>query len=185
MIPQARVAGAVETMSAPAGTARFAAGKGLCITAEKDPIRVYPHFEVIASLLESDSKIVRWNAMRILAELAPVDQRRKLDKCLSFYLAFVRCGNLISAANAVGCLGKIVCNRPDLLERVLPAFLEVERLDYETPECRNVALGQVLDALVLFGPDVLARPDVSGFVRRLTSNSRAAVARKARKIAMP
>jgi len=182
MLSQMRVPAAVERMSAPSGAARFAAGKALAVTAGKDPARVYPHLDAITALLESDSKVVRWNAMQIIAALAPVDAAHKLDAHLETYLAFIRCGNLISAANAIQGAGKIAQCRPDLLGRIVPALLEVEDAAYETSECRNVAIGQTLDALRSLGPNVCRRPEVADFVHRQRSNARAAVARCAERM---
>lgn len=182
MLPESRVAAAVRTMSEPTGTARFAAGKALCVTAEKDPGRVYAHFDAIAALLDSDCKIVRWNALQTLARLAPADVDRKLDGVLDAYLAPIRGDNLISAANAIQGAGRIGAARSDLLERVLPAILSVENARYETAECRNVALGHVLSVLAELGPEVCRRPEVANLIRRQQTNTRAAVARKARGI---
>ncbi len=183
VLSESQVAKAVETMSASSGTARFAAGKALTVTAAKDPARVYPYFDAIAALLASDSKIVRWNAMLILPLLAPVDQDGKLPAILDAYLSFIRGSNLISAANAIGGAGKIAASRPELLDRILPAILEVEGATYETPECRNVAIGQALDALGEVWSNVRGRAEVASFVRRQLTNSRTAVARRAEKMA--
>jgi hypothetical protein len=176
-LTRVQVSAAVQTMAAPSGTARFAAGKALSVTAEKDPSRVYPHFAALAALLESDSKIVRWNALQIVALLAPADTDHRLDALLDKYLAFIRGSNMVSAANAIRGAGQIARCRPDLLDRIIPAILEVERAIYETSECRNVAIGQALDALRELGPSVCRRPAVAGFVRRQRTNTRAAVAR--------
>lgn len=183
MLSTAQVPAAVRTMAAPSGTARFAAGKALAVTAEKDPSRLYPHFDAIAALLASDCKIVRWNAMQILAPLAAVDDAHKLDAILDAYLAFIRGNNLISAANAIGGAGKIALARPDLLDRILPAILEVAHATYETPECRNVAIGHALDVLQKLWPQVRERREVAEFVRNQRANTRAAVARRAERLA--
>lgn len=182
-LPPARVAAAVATMSAPSGTARFGAGKVLCVTAAKDPVRVYPHFDAFAALLNSDSKVVRWNALQIIAALTPADSARKIDALLDTYLAFIAGGNLISAANAIGGAGRIAACRPDLLDRIIPALLATERATYETDECRNVALGHVLRVVADLGPAVCNRPDVAAFIRRQQANPRAPVARHAKRLA--
>ncbi len=183
MLSPARVPAAVQAMAAPVGTARFAAGKALSLTAARDPGRVYPYFDVVAALLESESKIVRWNAIQIIASLAQADSDRKLDALLDTYLAFIRGGNLISAANAIQGAGRIVRSRPDLLDRLIPAILGVERAAYETAECRNVAVGQVLGVLSELWSSVRRRPDVAKFVRRQKANTRTAVARQAERMA--
>jgi len=183
MLSRSQVPAAVRTMAAPSGTARFAAGKALAVTAEKDPRRVYPHFEAIAALLASDSKIVRWNAMQILALLAPVDQDQKLDGVLDTCLAFIRGSNLVSAANAIRGAGRIARSRPELLDRIVPAILAVEDATYETPECRKVAIGHALDALRELWPSVRQRPEVAEFIRRQRATTRPAVARRAERMA--
>lgn len=183
MLSPSQVVAAVKTMSEPTGTARFGAGKALSVTAEKEPGRVYPHFREIAALLESESKIVRWNAMQILPLLAPVDTRRRLDTFVDTYLALIRGSNLVSAANAIRGLGLIALSRSDLVDRIVSGILAVERATYETPECRNVAIGQALDAFRQLGSGVCGRADVAAFVGRQRSNSRAAVARRAARMA--
>ncbi len=183
MLSRAQVSAAVRTMAAPSGTARFGAGKALSVTAARDPGRVYPHFDTIAALLYSSSKVVRWNTLQILGSLAPVDADAKLDRILDAYLAFIGGGNLISAAIAIKGAGQIASARPDLLDRVVPAILGVEVATYETPECRNVAIGQALDVLSELWPSVRQRSEVAEFVRRQRCNTRAAVACRAAQMA--
>lgn len=179
----AQVAAAVETLGLPKGTARFASGKALINTAELHPERVYPYFDQLAARLNAESKIVRWGAQHILGRLAAVDADHKLDALLDDYLAPIRGPNLIAAANAIGGAGRIAAARPELLERIVPALLAAGRARYETPECRNVACGAVLDALGRVWPAVRGRADVRRFVQRQRKSTRAAVARRAQKLA--
>ena len=182
VLSRTQVPAAVRTMAEPKGTARFAAGKALVVTAEKAPERVYPHFDAVAAMLGGECKIVRWNAMQVLARLAPVDKDGKIEGVLAAYLAFIRGGNLISAANAIQGLARITLARPDLSARTLPGILSVGNETYETPECRNVAIGHALNALAELWPLVGSRPEVVAFVRKQQGNMRAAVARKAKRM---
>ncbi|MBI5863155.1 MAG: hypothetical protein HZB38_01315 [Planctomycetes bacterium] len=175
----ARVATAIEAFQATTGTRRFAAGKALALTAERYPERVYPHFDAVAARLGGQCKICRWNALRILAALAGADRDHKLDSILDAYLAYITCGNLITAANAVHGVGKIAAARPEWLARIVDSMLAVEACEYETPECRNVLIGHVLDGLASLGPTALSKPKVLAFIRRQLANPRAAVARRA------
>jgi len=169
-------------MAAPSGADRFAAGKAVMLTAERDPARVYPHFDGVAALLAGEGKIVRWNAMQILAAMAAVDEEHKLDGVLDAYLTFTCGPNLVTAANAIQGAGRIAAARPDLKDRIVSDLLGVENATYGTAECRNVAIGQVLTVLAALGPDVCCRPDVSDFVRRQQSNPRPAVAKQAKRM---
>lgn len=174
-----QVPAAVRAFCAPSGTARFAAGKRLCATAERHPARVYPHFDAIAARLDSDNQIVQWNAMQILSRLAPVDKARKLDALVGAFAAFVRGHSLVSAVNSIAGLCRIAAARPDLMDRVIPGVLAVERATYRTSECRNVAIGRALAGLRTIASMVLHRADVAAFVRRQARNSRPGVAREA------
>jgi hypothetical protein len=183
LLSAAQVRRAVEALGAPKGTARFTAGKALAVTAARDPARVHPHVDAIAALLGSDSKIVRWTAMQTLAGLAPVDAEHKLDAVIGPLLAFINGGDLVSAANAIQALGRIAVTRPDLVDRIVPGLLAVEQAQYRTPECRNVAIAQVLDALRANWAAVRHRTDVVGFVQRQRANTRPAAAKRAEKLA--
>ncbi len=164
----------------PSGTARFAAGKALVATARRDPPRVYPHFDAIAALLGSPSKVVCWNATQIIASLAHADADGRIDAVLDAYLSLITSGNLVSAANAIEGAGRIASCRADLVEQIVPALLDVQRASFKTAECRNVAIGAALKALEALGTDVCRRADAAGFIRRQQDNPRAAVARQAR-----
>lgn len=176
----ARIPAAIETMAESEGTARFEAGKALAATAAAHPGRVYPHLDRIAALLDSDSRIVRWNAMQTLARLAPVDAERKLDPVVGAFVRFIRGGNLITAANAIGGLAGIGKARPELLGSILPGILAVERARYETAECRRIAIGRALAAFAGLWPDRKYPAQVLRFIRRQRKSPRAAVARLAR-----
>jgi len=102
---------------------------------------------------------------------------------LNQILAFIVGDNLIIAANAIHCAGQIADARPDLLDQIIAAALAVDSATYETPECRNVVIGHVLDLLRRLWPAVHGRPEVVAFVGRQRSNTRAKVARQATELA--
>ena len=176
----AQITDAVKRLAAPTGTDRFAAGKSLIATAEKYPLRVYPHFAALAVLLGTESKIVRWNVQLLLAALARVDAHNQIPSILDAYLAFIPGPNMISAANAILGAAQIARARPEFLPRILPAILQVESAAYETSECRNAAIAHALDALESLWPAVGQDPAVRAFVERQKTNPRPAAARRAR-----
>jgi hypothetical protein len=171
---------ALERFAAPAGTDRYAAGKALVLTADKAPDRLYPHFDALVPFLSSDTNIIRWNALRILAALAPVDSCHKLDALLDTFFAFITGANMISAANAILACGTIARARPDLLRRIVAAILQVESATYETPECRNVAIAHTLDVFTSLWPVIAHKPAVRAFVQRQQSNPRPSAAKRAK-----
>jgi hypothetical protein len=182
ILPAGQVAKAVARLGAPTGTDRFAAGKVLIATAEKDPGRVYPHFAAVARLLGSENKIVRWEVQRILGALARVDVENRIEPLLGEYLAYIRGTNMISAANAIGGAGEIAKAKPELRGRIVEAILGVETATYETPECRNVAIGHALEVLKGMWREVKEDAAVRGFVERQVGNTRVAAAKRAREL---
>ena len=181
-VPRARVAATVEALAAPSGAARFRAGKALAVTAAKDPARVAPHLDAIAALLDSDSKIIRWNALQLLGLLAGAVPPRRIDALLPRILALADGPCMVTAANALKAAGQIAAARADLRAAVVAAILRVEQGTYESPECRNVALGHALEALAALGPAARQRPEVDAFVRRQCDNPRPSVSRRARRL---
>ncbi|MBL1218919.1 MAG: hypothetical protein D8M59_15675 [Planctomycetes bacterium] len=170
-------------MGGPKGSDRFAAGKALVATAERDATRVYPHFDEIAMLLDSDSKVITWNAMQLIGHMAAVDSSKKVDALLDAYLGRICGGSLITAANAMQGAARIAQARPDLADRIITAVLPVEKTEYEKPECRNVAIGQALEVFRDIGDAAMTRPDVKRFIKRQRANTRPSVAKLAGEMA--
>jgi hypothetical protein len=70
--------------------------------------------------------------------------------------------------------------KPHLVDKIVPALLQVEKAKYQTPECRNVALGHVLKSVDLFFEHIRDHQVAIEFARRLLRNRRNAVKLRAR-----
>jgi hypothetical protein len=64
------------------------------------------------------------------------------------------------------------------LDRIADEFLRVEGYTYDTPECRNIATGHVLSALMKLD-GIWGKGEVLSFVERQTRNPRPATRKKA------
>ncbi|MCP5521123.1 MAG: hypothetical protein H7A46_06200 [Verrucomicrobiales bacterium] len=159
---------------------RYGCLKMLRLLSERQPAVVYPHFETIAALLDSDRTILKWGAILIMGHLAAVDSENRIDAMLEDYLRPVSGPVLITAANTIQGAGEIARAKPYLADRVVRAFLEVEQAKYETPECRNVALGHVLKSMGRLFHHVKDPRPVIDFAKRQLSNRRSAVQKEAR-----
>ena len=186
----ARVAGQVkrqpelvDTLVAGVGseTARvkFGASKVLRLLSEQAPELLYPHFDFFACLLENQNSILRWNALLVLASLAAVDRKGKLDRIMDAYLAPIPGPHLIDAGNAMRGATAIARAKPYLADKIARHILHVERATYRTPECRNVAIGHAIRALEQFFGAIEDKRAVQMFVSRQVGNSRPATRRKA------
>jgi hypothetical protein len=170
-------AAAFARLSSPTARMKYAAMKELRLLSERAPQSLYADFDFFRHLLRSDKSVFRWNAIRILGNLAPVDHDRRIDGVLDDYLAPIRGPHLIDAANTIAGAAAIALARPDLAGRIASAILKVERAEYATPECRNVAIGHVLKALARIRGVVADPRPIDRFARRQQDNPRAAVRR--------
>ena len=160
---------------------RFGASRALRILSERVPELLYPHFDFFAAMLGHDNHILQWNATITLANMARVDREGKIESVLNRYLDLIAGSNMITAANAMRGAAIIGAAKPHLVKRIVPRIMRVERAEYATPECRNVAIGHALlalEELVRLLPD---RRGVRLFAARQLGNPRAATSAKARR----
>jgi len=159
---------------------KFGCSKSLVFLSEADPEILYERFDNVAELLRSENRILRWNAITMIGNMAGIDRDHRIRDLLPSLYALLSCGELITANHAITALGKIGCAFPDKQKSVVLKLLAVEHQRFETSECRNIALGKVILALQLFVNHANAGRAVFSFVQRQTKNKRPATASKAR-----
>jgi hypothetical protein len=170
----------IDGMKAKPGSVKFGCEKVLRIISQKRPEMVYPHFMRIAEFLDSDNKILTWGAICTLANLAPVDRERHFLSLFDRYYRPIPGPDMIAAANVIGRSPKIARAYPELAERIKDEILKVQKAKYKTPECRNVVIGQAIDALEAFYDLIEDTRSVVTFVKKQIRNPRKAVAAKAK-----
>lgn len=169
-------------LSSDRARTRFAAGKALCSLSETDPSAVYPHFPSLVRLMGHPNQILKWNALRSLANLACVDSAGKLDRILDDYLSLIEGKVMITAAHAIEGGAQIAMAKPYLASRIARKILRVELADYGTGACRDVAIGHALKAFERIAPLLNDKTDVRAFVERQRHSLRPATARKAARL---
>jgi hypothetical protein len=125
---------------------RYRCAKALRFLSFQNPEALYPHLDVFIRLLDGDSRILRWEGIHVIGNLAVADRSKTIDRILDRYLAPICGPALIDAANTIQGATRIALAKPYLAERIAGELLKVEQTEYETPECRSVALGHVLHA---------------------------------------
>lgn len=166
---------------------RYSCARQAISLSEGSPEKLYPEIDRIIPLLDSEKRVLVWSALQIIGNLSCVDTQNKigalipkLQKCLSDE-------SMITAANAVGALGKIAKNKPQHRDAIVRSLIEVEHATYYSkgkvsPECTKVVIGHVLNALSELGPDSYTGPDVQSFIKRQIRSSRPAVSKLAKEL---
>ncbi len=159
---------------------KFGCSKALLLLSIKRPGLLCGKIDKIVELLDSENRILRWNAIAMVGNLAAVDRRNQVRGCLDKLFKFISGGELITANNAILALGKIGRAIPDKRGLIASQLIAVEGCRFPTAECRNIAVGKAILALEMFVDPGNAGASVVEFVRRQTGNTRAATARKAK-----
>jgi hypothetical protein len=168
-------------LSSDVATVKYGSVKILRIISETEPGVLYPKINFLFDLLDSGNQILKWGGITIIANLAAVDSRRKIDKILKEYLAPISGPELITANNVIGGAAKIALAKPKLTDRIVDDILKVEKARFQTAECRNIALGQAIEALGRLFEQSKRRERILKLARRQLKNPRNATRKKAEK----
>ena len=125
---------------------KYGCGKALRLVVDEEPELLYPYFELFASMLEGSNKIMRWEAIYLIAGLASVDDEDKISGIWKSYFRPIDGPEMITAANIVNGAARIAAGRSDLVESSIKEILRVRRGQYETEECYRVVAGAALKA---------------------------------------
>ena len=151
----------------------------LIALAERDPEKLYPHLTFFVKLLESDNNILKWTAIDIVGHLSTLAPNARAGRLLERLAALLNTGKMITANHAISALSRIAEAKPAFRRRITSALLKVEHYTYDTEECRNIALGKVVQAFASFVKEPGQESGVLDFVKRQTDNSRPATRKKA------
>ncbi len=158
---------------------KYASTKKAIAISKEDPGELYPDFDFFVELLNNENQIIKWTAIQVIGNLSKVDKKKKVDKLLPKLISFLNCGKMITANNTILALSEIALNSPEYQEMIFKEIIKVEHYNYDTPECRNVALGKVVLALGKFKDKIKDQKDILEFLERQTNNTRVSVKKKA------
>ena len=168
-----------EELSSSDPKIKYGAAKTLLAQAKNDPGKLYPHAAFFEHLLESDNNILKWTAIEVIGSLASVDAERKIRKDTKRLVSFLSAGKMITANHAISALAQFARAFPEQRDAITLELMNVERCTYDTDECRNIALGNVILALDSYYDRSGHKPAVIAFVERQQANTRNATAKKA------
>ncbi|HUT96700.1 MAG TPA: hypothetical protein VMW60_01085 [Dehalococcoidales bacterium] len=173
------LADVMEGLSARRASVKYGCSKVLRIISRKKPEVLYPSFDFFVRRLDIDNTFLRCDAILILANLAAVDSANRFEAIFDRYFAPIKGPTLIIAANIIGGAAGIALARPDLTDRITDELLKVEDAQYQTAECRNIALGQAIDSFDGFFGQIGDKEQVRRFARKQLENTRNSTRRKA------
>jgi hypothetical protein len=162
-------------LSSPKAAIRYGCAKILMDLSAEYPEKLYPYMDTFVGLLDSKYRILTWNAMAIIANLAKVDKEQKFDAAFDRYYGFLNDEYMVTVANVVGNSGKIALAKPYLVPRITEKLLTVEYLSvtpHLTAECKRVIAEKAIGAFDLFFDKVTQKGKVFAFVEKQLNSSR-------------
>ena len=156
------------------------------MVSEKKPELVYPYFDFLVKLLDSENNFLKWGAIITISNLSRVDSKNQFEKIFNKYYAPVTGPIMVTAANIVGSSWKIVQAKPKLTDRIVDEILKIEKAKYEhkgelSPECNNVVCGHAIDSFERFFEKVKNQKKIMAFIKRQLNNTRPSVKKRAEK----
>lgn len=160
---------------------KFRSMKVLRIISENGPKLLYPQMDFFVGLLGSENKILKWNSIDILSNLATVDPKKRFDSIFKKFYGLLREGGLITAAHVVDNSGKIANAKPSLRGKITRELLKVEKVPLPTEECRNIILGKTISSFDAYFDKIQDKDEVISFVKGQLKNRRNSTRARAEK----
>lgn len=161
---------------------KYRSSKIAILLSEKYPKKVYQYFDKLAELLENKNKILKWNGIMIIGNLAVVDTQEKIERVIGKLYNQLNTGMMITANNTIMALAKIAQAKSELRDEITKELLRVEKYKYETAECSNIATGFVMEALEPFINSLKSKRSVIKFIKTQLHSTRRSTKKKAQEL---
>jgi len=156
-------------VSSSKATIRYGCAKVLMDLSEEHPEKLYPYMDSFITLLDSKYRILTWNAMAILANMAKVDMDKKFDAVFDKYYSYLNDAYMVTVANVVGNSAKIALAKPHLIQKIANELLKVENISttpHLTEECKRVIAEHAIKSFTVFFDKIEQKEKVVSFASR-------------------
>ncbi|MGI6047436.1 MAG: hypothetical protein ACOYEG_05435 [Petrimonas sp.] len=172
----------LEKLNSPNPKIKYGFAKELVKIGAENPELLYEHFDYWVELLESDNNILKWTAIDIIGYLSAADKDNQIDGLMPDLIKMLHSGVLITCNHVTFALGLIYQNKPDLKEIIIKELLSISGDKFETDECKNIAIGKVLEAIKPFVSEIKDDSSVILFIENATKSERNATKKKAEQL---
>jgi len=128
-------------------TYRYNCFLALLQIAESQPALLYPHWEFIASLLDSDNAYHRSTAVNLLAHLTPTDAKKKFEAIFERYFGLLDDPSIVVARYVARVAGVIAAAKPALREHIITRLLSLDETTHRPQDRKDLMKADVLLSL--------------------------------------
>ncbi len=127
VIVNQKISEALEGILSKKDEIRFNSFKILLHVSEEQPQVLYPKWDYLADLLDSDNHYQRNISINLLANLAKVDTKNKFEKIFDKYFSNINGDRTMVAGQAALNSGKIAKAKPSLQKQITNRLLNIEK----------------------------------------------------------
>jgi hypothetical protein len=151
------------------------------------PQDLYADFDFFVELLDNKNRLLKWTAIRVLGNLSQDDPENKIRKVIPEFYRYLKGPEMITASNTIKTLGMVARSKPEYRIEIMKELLKVEDAEYYnkgelSPECLNIAIGNVIEVYGQFPAELASHEPMVKFVERQLENTRPSVVKRAEKV---
>lgn len=172
----------IEGTASPKASIRYGCASTLMHLSEKHPDTLYPYMNNFISLLDSNYRILTWNALAIIANLTRVDVEKKFDAIFDKYYSNLQNEYMVTVANTVGNSATIAKAKPYLAQKITDELLKVENIQltpHLTSECKLVIAEKAIETFDAYFDSIEDKEKVLNFVKKHLNSSRVSLGEEA------
>lgn len=165
----------IKGVSSSKATIRYSCAKVLMDLSKENPDKIYKYFDFFTNLLDSNYRILIWNAIITIANLTIVDRNKKFDKIFEKYFSLLNNDYMVTVANVVGSSSQIAYAKPYLINRISNELLKVDDLKitpHLTVECKRVIAEKTIISFDKFFDKIKDKNKVLSFARKHINSPR-------------
>jgi hypothetical protein len=165
----------IEGVSSSKATIRYSCAKNLMDLSKEKPEKLYDHMDFFIKLLDSEYRILTWNAIITIANLTKIDKMKKFDKIFDKYFSLLNNDYMVTVANIVGSASIIALAKPYLTNRITNELLKVDKIKitpHLTEECKRVIVEKTIISFDEFFNHIEEKEKVLSFVKKYKNSSR-------------
>jgi hypothetical protein len=142
---------------------RFASFKILKRISEEQPNALYPKWDYLANLLDSDNHSHRYISINLLANLSKVDVKNRFEKIFDKYFGNIESERTMVAGQAALNSGKIAKAKPKLQTKITNRLLNIDK----THQGKQIELikAYVIEAFNEYFEESLDKDKILDFVK--------------------
>ena len=151
-------------------TCRYNCFKVLYQISESHPAVVYPKWDEITGLLESENSYHRMAAVHLLSNLTVVDTEKKFDTIFDRFFLLLDDPSMIVARYLAGNAGKIVRAKPEFQYQITKKLLAIDATHHREDR-KDLIKHDIIQSFIEFYENIPDKDEVMTFVRNQQNSS--------------